>query len=289
MLHEPRAVRPSRRTASSLVGALLTCLAASATAAVAAQSAASAFAVASIKPTAAADDAPVLIEFRPGGVFRASGVTLERLIRNAYRRSPTSDLRADLIVGGPAWVRRDRYDIEARTGASTLPGDTTRMLRTLLEERFQLATRTEMRDRQVYLLKRRSSGGLGPGLRQRSEADCEKFRAGDGGRLASILPPRSSDELSWYGRPCASIADLTSELEQRLSTDVIDETALTGRFDYRIAYPIDLSAAADNPLQAYDNALLPAAVDRSLGLTLTTGRRPVSVLVIVSVSRPTPN
>jgi len=255
---------------------------------IAAQSAAPVFAVASIKPTAAGDGAPSMTNILPGGIFRASNVTLEGLMQFAYRRSPMVPLRADLIVDAPAWVRQDRYDIEARFDA-TLPGDTTPMLRRLFEDRFKLSTRTEMRERQVYFLRSRHRDSLGPGLRQRSEADCEKSRADSGGRPTSLLPSRLTGELPWLGRPCASMADVTAELEQRLGTDVIDETGLTGRFDYRISYPIDLSAAPDNALQAYDFALLPAAVDRSLGLTLTTGRRPVSVLVIESVSHPTPN
>ncbi len=45
------------------------------------------------------------------------------------------------IIGGPAWLEYDRYDIEAKTPTTTSDTDVRLMMKALLGERFHLATR----------------------------------------------------------------------------------------------------------------------------------------------------
>src|SRR5438552_14322642 len=66
------------------------------------------FEVASIKPSR-----PGLRESvsnGPGGRFAANNVTLKMMIGFAYR------LRLDQVLGGPAWITDNQWDIEARAG-----------------------------------------------------------------------------------------------------------------------------------------------------------------------------
>jgi uncharacterized protein (TIGR03435 family) len=46
----------------------------------------------------------------PGGRFEGTNVTLQQLMKVAY------DVRDVQIVGGPAWVKSDRFDVIARAG-----------------------------------------------------------------------------------------------------------------------------------------------------------------------------
>ena len=50
------------------------------------------------------------------------------------------DVDAERIVGGPAWIEMDRFDIFAKTLNGPTPASRKLMLRALLTERFHLAT-----------------------------------------------------------------------------------------------------------------------------------------------------
>src|ERR1043166_9250062 len=131
---------------------------------VAAQVPLSVFEATSIKRNTSGES-PVRFETPPGRLI-AQNVPIRFVIRQAYR------VPESRIVGGPAWLDSERFDIAA-TAASGATGDAVRgMLRALLEERFALALRAGRREMPVYVLRRgRSDGALGSGLR-RSSADC---------------------------------------------------------------------------------------------------------------------
>ena len=109
------------------------------------------FDVASIKPNASGQDGGSIGP--RGGAFFASNVTLESLMAYAYSPPGGAFLRAQ-IVGAPAWIDTDRYDIEAKAGGSErVPGADLRvMVQSLLEDRFQLKAHREMRELPVYNL-----------------------------------------------------------------------------------------------------------------------------------------
>jgi uncharacterized protein (TIGR03435 family) len=94
----------------------------------------------------------------PTGRLNAINVPLRFFIRRAF------DLPDARIVGGPAWLETDRFDIVA-----TLPPDADsdvmrRMMQTLLTDRFTLTARREVRELPVYSLVRlrRSVSGSRP-------------------------------------------------------------------------------------------------------------------------------
>ena len=68
------------------------------------------FEVASIKPSApiAMGMMRVGVEMLPGGRVRMTGATVKFLIQQAY------GVRDFQIVGGPDWMKSDRYDITAK-------------------------------------------------------------------------------------------------------------------------------------------------------------------------------
>ena len=56
----------------------------------------------------------VTMQVRPGGAWEATNVTLESMIRLAYR------IQESQIVGGPAWIYNDRFDIVAKSPQGAL-------------------------------------------------------------------------------------------------------------------------------------------------------------------------
>ena len=76
---------------------------------------------------------------QPGNRLVAQNVMARVLITTAYR------LRHEQVVGGPAWLDTDLWDIEARARENASLEDVHAMLRTLLAERFGLVARRETR------------------------------------------------------------------------------------------------------------------------------------------------
>jgi uncharacterized protein (TIGR03435 family) len=103
------------------------------------------FEVASIKPHAGTSGAMKLVLNFPER-FSAENVWAKLLIRIAW------DVRDFQIVGAPSWVTSNRFDIEAVSNGKTSPAEKKLMLRSLLEERFQVKLHRETRQMPVYEL-----------------------------------------------------------------------------------------------------------------------------------------
>jgi uncharacterized protein (TIGR03435 family) len=85
------------------------------------------------------------------GRFSAHNLPVRRLIYVAYK------IKADQIVGGPAWINSDRYDITA-TAEDVSGNNFPLMLQKLLEDRFHLKLHPETKDGPVYELAVAKSG-----------------------------------------------------------------------------------------------------------------------------------
>src|SRR5215469_14929209 len=96
------------------------------------------FEAAAIHPNAAGAAPGTGFNF-DGTSLSVTNATLQYLIRSAWH------MQADQIVGGPAWLASDRYDIEAKTGGTEkIPPDLFRtMMQNLLTERFGLKVHRE--------------------------------------------------------------------------------------------------------------------------------------------------
>src|SRR5437016_10779751 len=83
-----------------------------------------------------------------GNRFIAENVPLILLIPMAYR-SPAGALLREHVIGGPAWIDTDRFDIEARVEGDTRAIPTEQvwlMVQSLLEDRFKLKVKRDMRE-----------------------------------------------------------------------------------------------------------------------------------------------
>lgn len=246
------------------------------------------FDVASIKPASSRTSQVAVsqVTFR-NGQFVASNHTARRLILHAYRL-PTSR-----VVGGPGWMDTDAFDVEARTSAATSDDEARVMLRSLLHERFQLQTHSEMREGTAYTLIRVRPDRLGPQLVS-SKIDCATAdlasRPQQKGESVAARPRRCaietfSDRRSTTFRAAVPIAELARALAKRLGTSVIDDTGLSGRYD------IDLRFAPDtlSTREPSEWPTLMPAIQAQLGLRLQPSKTSIEFIVIDRIARPTEN
>src|SRR5262249_18310170 len=82
--------------------------------------------------------------FVRSGRFEVRSATMLDLISNAYGVEP------DKILGGPAWLDSDRFDITAKARVSSSNEQAKLMLRSLLADRFKLVIRNEERPVDVF-------------------------------------------------------------------------------------------------------------------------------------------
>jgi uncharacterized protein (TIGR03435 family) len=244
----------------------------------------------------------------PGGRFVANSSTVRGLISIAYGLPDVQ------IVGGPAWMDADRFEVMATTRADVTAADARAMLRALLVDRFRLTTHTETRELPVYLLQMaRDDRRPGPQLRP-SGAECAPMKGPQRGTAAPAFvaappppppppPPGVQPLISLDGGPrkCPSMAArmnggghwslraetmemFANQVKAELDRMVIDRSGLEGEYD------IDLSFASDPAIVAgADGASLMSALREQLGLRLESARAPVQVLVIDRVERPSEN
>ena len=252
-----------------------------------------AFDVASVKPNTSG--APGSSGRTGKGSTTFTNMTVRSLIGNAY------NIRGNRIVGAPAWIDSERFDINARAAADTPDSGLAPMMRTLLADRFKLKVRHETREEAVYaLVVARQDERLGPNIRP--TADCVKGapvggRAG-GGTSAPLLqagtPTPCGSRMMADGRGVTiesgmqTMATLAGMLRGVGGREVVDRTGLTGTFDFELRYAPDALSAdgggTPNPLPDVFTAL-----QEQLGLKLESARGPVEYLLIESIDRPTPD
>lgn len=189
------------------------------------------------------------------------------------------------LTGDPAWVSRDRFDVTARAEGPLSFDEKRARLRRLLADRFGLRVRTERREQAVYALTKAGTS-LGAGLKSRNCAE-----AGIGGLACGrgIASP-DAGVVRLAGIP---IARLTGFLGGVLGRVVLDETGLTGLFDVDLQWRPDLGLSPDitEAAKARIEArpTLPVALREQLGLELQSRRAPVDLVVVESITLPTPD
>ena len=261
------------------------------------------FEVASVKQNISS---PALMMVRPhGGGLTAENAPLRLLIQNAY------GVQAYQISGGPAWAQSDGYDIEAKGDGKASHAQVLLMLRSLLEDRFQLKVHRETKDLAVYALSVTRNGAK---LRQAKEGTCVPLNPN--GDLPP-LPTRPAQPPP--GRACGMVGvsgesfgvrmqgervampEFVRMLSMVMGRPVVDRTGFADTFDLRLDFTPDdavaglpraVGAGESGGTAAADPAGPPnifAAIQEQLGLKLESTKGPVEVLVIDRVERPSQN
>ena len=223
------------------------------------------FEVASIKPTK---------ERLPGPIWRSgarqtsvTGITPLMLIRGAF------DLHVNEVFGAPGWTDSEQFDISAAFEGERTSSEHSAMMRTLLEDRFALKARMETREAPTFrAVLARKDGTPGPRL-VKSTVGCEtKERATPCGMRFNGY------QLEMAGK---TLRYLFNFMESVVGRRIVDETGLAGEFDINLEW-------ARGPNDTTRPGVF-TALQEQLGLRLESSRGPVNVLVIDSISRPTPD
>ncbi len=225
------------------------------------------------------------------GSMTMTNMRVRALIVTAY------SIRPDRVIGAPAWIDQDRFDISARAPADTPDNELPMMLRALLAERFGLVARSEVREQPVYaLVVARADGALGPNLKSSSECDAEPNRAsvdaaGVSGRQVpgqipcGVLTGSNAGEAYIRGG-ARSMALLARTLQGVSGRPVVDRTGLVGTYDFELRFaPALLGAEPSGP----DVPSIFAALQEQLGLRLEPAQGPVEFLLVDRIGRPTPD
>jgi uncharacterized protein (TIGR03435 family) len=229
------------------------------------------------------DDAPEAISLAPDGSVRFTAFRLRTLIARAYQAEGLQ--RFDQIIGGPAWIGVDRFDIVAKAGdqpgAQSGPTRVPERLRTVLRDRFRLRTHTETRNMPAFaLVLARRDRAPGPPLRE-STIDCSTAGSSPATPDACGIR-REGGAIIGRSVPAGQLAGYLSGLPA-IDRHVTDRTGLSGRYDFRLEFsPGFLEPAGAGPSVF-------TALTEQLGLTLQAETVPLPVVIIDSVEKPTPD
>jgi uncharacterized protein (TIGR03435 family) len=229
-----------------------------------------------------------------GGLFRATNIPLHWYIRFAYRLETTEF--GEIMDELPRWALTNRYDIEARA-----PGDPTKdqyrlMMQALLADRFKLALHFETKPMPIFGLVLNKPGKLGPKLQEhldgvpcpdqsapvgQVETTAEGFPVPCYGFFA--VRPNTEGNYAGGARnvPMSRIADIFSLGTFRTYKPVVDETALTGNYDFVIDFSRDPNSS--NGLAFSD------ALKDQLGLKLVQQTGQVETIIVDHIQEPSPN
>ena len=203
------------------------------------------------------------INLLPGGRISVTHTTLKTMIRNAY------GIFSFQLAGEAGWMDSDYYDIEAKTGrGEDIPPDQLKLyLQTLLADRFRLAVHWEKREGAVYALEVEK-----PGTRMTRNAE---------GKEPSLNSEKNNGRVRMKGVG-VPMAMLASTLGNQLGRIVVDETGLSGAWDFQGAWTIAPGPDSTDPS-------IFTGVREQLGLRLVAKKGSIETLVVDHAGRASDN
>jgi uncharacterized protein (TIGR03435 family) len=235
------------------------------------------FEVATIKPSKPDDQRKAFLV--QGRRFKIINQPLTAILSFSY------DVQAKQIIGLPPWADTDKYDIDAEPDGEGAPSGKQwkAMLQKLVAERFKLTFHQDKRELSVYVL---SVAKGGPKL-TKSE--------GDPNGLPGLF---FRGKLGDLGVRNANMGDFTGLMQEAvLDRPVLDQTGITGRYDFTLVWTPDDSQFAGMgvkipPPAAEDGKAPPnlyTAIQEQIGLKLEATKAPADVMVVDHVEKPSEN
>lgn len=199
--------------------------------------------------------------------FELEDQPILKLIAIAYSLNPRQ------IVGAPGWVSANHYDM---SGTTNLTADATvpqeqQLLRQLLKERFGLQFHREKREMPAYALQVVQGQ---PKLTPAADLNAQPQEFTDGHGWERTENFRSN-----------SISDFILVQQLFMDRPLVDQTALTGRYDFKLTY--SYADAPDTDPDAPPRLF--TAIKEQLGLRFEPVKASVDAFVIDRIELPTPN
>lgn len=221
------------------------------------------------------------INVNRSGMFTTLNKNLSDLIKFAW------DMHPKQVIGAPAWVDSDKFDILAKPDTPGMPGmnQMKAMVRKLLADRFNLQFHHEKRELSVYAITVAKGG--------------EKIKKDENSTLP--LPGFGGPPQRGFNVHNATIAEFASVMQaQFMEQPVVDQTGLGDtRYTFTLKWTPDPSQNtgfgggpppdAAPPAEADPPPDLFSAMVQQLGLKMGTAKAPVDVMVIDKVDKPSDN
>jgi uncharacterized protein (TIGR03435 family) len=233
------------------------------------------FEVATIKPSKPDDQRKAFIV--RGNEFHIINQPLSQIVSFAY------DVQAKQVVGMPDWGDSDKYDIDGKPDGEGAPSGKQwkTMIQKLLADRFQLKFHKDKKELSVYVLSVSKTGS--------------KLTKDDS--APNGLPALFFQGLGKLNVRNALMSDFTGLMQSVvLDRPVLDQTGLTGRFDFTLNWTPDdsqfagMGARTPPPTDSADAPPnLYTAIQEQIGLKLEATKAPADVMVIDHVEKPSAN
>ncbi len=226
--------------------------------------------IVSVRPSAPNAD-PGGINPLPSGVgYNAIGVTVRDMLTVMYR------LPRRQVIGGPDWVDSERFDVGVRADHRYSIDELHTMFQNMLADRFHLKLHIETKDGAVYALTVAQSG-------------LKMTPVEEGFARNSPIQTQSENVYIADRVPMVYLCFWLGSQLQNDHRPVVDETGLTGHYDFKLTFRPQLAPESLSPREAENLPSIFDAVRDQLGLQLTPKSGPVQTLMIDSVERPSSN
>jgi uncharacterized protein (TIGR03435 family) len=258
-------------------------------------------------PNLAVDNGDSLTPFGdPSGRFTAD-FPLPVYIQFAYKLSLTPEQTDAMLAHLPKWVATDYFEIHAKVEGNPTKDQMRLMMQSLLADRFKLAVHFDTQQVPVFALVLQATGRTGPNLHPHADGPpCDlpmpNPTPGNPANSDGVFPricdafikiPAPNHEILLGSRNTTMklIADSLSSLGG-LGRPVVDQTGLSGRFDFTLQWMPESNAPEQSGADAPLNPLgitFPEALKDQLGMKLKPAKAPMDVLVVDHVEKPSGN
>ena len=191
--------------------------------------------------------------------------TMVDLIALAYNVDPLN------VLGGPAWLDLDHFDILAKAPRSTSDDELRPMLRALLADRFQLAVHSDTRPLPAFVLTVAGTPKLKPSAASTdpSEQGCQYQQP--------KTQPSADTMVVTFSCHAVTMDDFAQFLHEwagnYLPRPVVDSTGLKGTWDFDISWKLRAPKTGDSGITIFD-AL------KQLGLKVEPKSAPLPAVIV---------
>lgn len=177
-------------------------------------------------------------------------------------------------ITGPEWIGADdsHFDIQARADETSTLDDMKAMMKTLLKERFGLEFHRAPKELTAYAMTIAKSGS------KMKEAAPDTKMERQNSAIGTVVKAMTMAEWGDF-------------ISGPLRMPVVDQTGLTGRYDFTLDFTPYLPGGEHVMKVDFDNTngMIIQAMQDQMGIRLESRKLPVQMFVIDHVEKPSPN